>query len=93
MADFCLECWNKINETNYSSKKYIISKEARFCEGCAEWKPVIIAERKYYYWHKFRFIIFPFELLAKIVYLLWRILILPYLLYRYHQAKKQVNKK
>lgn len=93
MAEFCLDCWNKMNGTNHDAKKYIISKELWLCEGCTEWKPVIIAERKYYYRHKFRFIIFPFELFGKIIYLLWRILILPYLLCRYYQAKKQNNKK
>lgn len=49
MAMFCLECWNRINETEDSSQKYIISKELDLCEGCGELKQVIIAKRKFYY--------------------------------------------
>ena len=49
MAEFCLECWNRLNGTNHSKRKYIISKDLDLCEGCGEWKPVIIIERKMYY--------------------------------------------
>ena len=49
MAEFCLECWNKINETNDSESKYVISKDLDLCEECGEWKNVIVAERKNYY--------------------------------------------
>ena len=42
MAEFCLDCWNKIMGTTDSPKKYIISKEPDFCEECNEWKPVIV---------------------------------------------------
>lgn len=24
MAEFCLECWNRINETDYTEKNYVI---------------------------------------------------------------------
>lgn len=52
MAEFCLDCWNKINEANDSKRKYIISKDLDLCEECGEWKNVIIAERRGYYWRK-----------------------------------------
>lgn len=45
MAEFCLDCWNKINGTNYTEKHYIISKELHLCEGCGEYKHVILAEK------------------------------------------------
>ena len=33
MAEFCLECWNRMNEINDSPKKYVLSKELELCEG------------------------------------------------------------
>lgn len=89
MADFCLECWNKINESADSPKKYIFSKDLGLCEGCGEWKSVIIAERKDYYLYKLRYIIFPFKIIFKIIYILWRILILPFLIYKYIKSEDE----
>ena len=60
MAEFCLECWNKMNETDENEKKYITSKELDLCEGCGEWKHVIIMERKAYYMRKFKLFFWPF---------------------------------
>ncbi len=45
MAEFCLDCRNKINETNDPKSKYIMSKRLEFCEGCNEMKPVVLLER------------------------------------------------
>lgn len=42
MAEFCLDCWNKIMGVNDPPGKYIISREVDLCEECGEWKPVII---------------------------------------------------
>ncbi len=88
MAEFCLDCWNKLNKTNDNEKKYFLTKGLEFCEGCAQMKRVIIIERKYYYLWKLRFILLPFTFLLKILYTLCRILMLPYLLYQCHQEKK-----
>ena len=38
MAEFCLDCWNRLNETDALPGKYILSKELDLCEGCGEWK-------------------------------------------------------
>ncbi len=46
MAEFCLDCWNRINNTNDPPEKYIFSDELDLCEGCAEWKRVIVTERR-----------------------------------------------
>ena len=54
MAEFCLECWNKINEDCDDKRKYILSKDLELCDGCGEWKNVIVAMRKGYYWHKIK---------------------------------------
>jgi len=42
MAEFCLECWNKLNKKNLTKKDVHLSKEQDFCERCATWKPVIV---------------------------------------------------
>ena len=48
MAEFCVDCWNELNETNYPPEVYRLSKEFEVCEGCGEWKRTIIACRKHY---------------------------------------------
>lgn len=48
MAEYCLDCWNKINDTNDPAKDYIISKEPDLCEGCGQMKPVVIMRRADY---------------------------------------------
>ncbi len=42
MAEFCVDCWNKIMESNDPPQKFIISRELDLCEECGEWKRVII---------------------------------------------------
>ena len=45
MAEFCLECWNKINETHDTKYRYALSWKKEFCEECGEYKRVIVVER------------------------------------------------
>lgn len=33
MAEFCLECWNRINETDTEEKMYIISRDLELAQG------------------------------------------------------------
>ncbi len=42
MAEFCLECWNKINGTNDTESEVILSKRPEFCEECCGIKKVVI---------------------------------------------------
>ena len=44
MAEFCLECWNKINETNDSRWRYVMSLNKDLCEECGQYKKVIVVE-------------------------------------------------
>jgi len=46
MAEFCLECWKRINEETGEGKRYILSNDLDLCEGCGEFKPVVIAIRE-----------------------------------------------
>ena len=43
MAYFCVDCWNEIHNHKATSKEYKISKELLLCEGCGEYKHVVIA--------------------------------------------------
>lgn len=45
MAKFCLDCWNKINNTHDPAIKYILSEELEICEECGQMKRVIIITR------------------------------------------------
>lgn len=47
MAEFCLECWNKLNSSNFTEKEYVISREPDLCEECGQWKPVIVRVRRF----------------------------------------------
>lgn len=46
MAEFCLDCWNQINESQDTEKDWVLSKEPELCEGCEKYVPVIVRERK-----------------------------------------------
>ena len=46
MAEFCLDCWNKLSKRNFTEKEYVLSKELDLCEECGQWKPVIIRVRR-----------------------------------------------
>ena len=47
MAEFCLDCWNKLNKTQFTEKAYVLSRELDLCEECGEWKPVIVRVRRF----------------------------------------------
>lgn len=40
MAEFCIDCFNRINKTNYS--KYTVTLGEDFCEGCGVQKPCVM---------------------------------------------------
>jgi len=44
MAEFCLDCLNKINETHDRKWRYILSWGKDLCEECGEYKRVVITE-------------------------------------------------
>lgn len=89
MSEFCLECWNKINKTEYGKEKYIISKDLDFCEGCGKWKPVIVMERHSYYMHKFKYLFLPFKLIFFVIRFIWNLLKLPYMLFKYKNSNNR----
>ncbi len=48
MAEFCLDCFNKISGSAYSPRCFHLSKKPELCEECGEWKPVIICVKRRY---------------------------------------------
>ena len=80
MAEFCLECWNEINETNDKKEKYIFTQNLELCEGCGKWKKTIVIERKYLY----RYIFFNVYIVVR---RMCRIIKLPYKVYKEHKSK------
>lgn len=91
MAEFCLKCWNELNGRNDPPQKFIISKDLDLCEGCGKLTHVILMERKYAYLRKLRFIAFPFKILYAVLFILCRILILPYLIYKHKNNNNNSN--
>ncbi|MBO7342196.1 MAG: hypothetical protein J6U87_05900 [Clostridia bacterium] len=48
MAEFCLDCWNKIYCKDYSKWDVKLSWGLDLCEGCGEWKRVVLEKRGYW---------------------------------------------
>lgn len=46
MAEFCLDCWNRMNKTHCGERDYILSRGLDLCEGCGQWKRVIVIRRR-----------------------------------------------
>ena len=47
MAEFCLDCWNKMNHIRLTEEDVILSEDLDLCEGCATMQPVIVIYRKH----------------------------------------------
>lgn len=46
MAEFCLECWGKMNGKELTEADMVVDhRTLDLCEGCGEYKPVIIRAR------------------------------------------------
>ncbi len=48
MAEFCVKCYNRINEEKTHCSDYILSFYPELCEGCGEYKRVIISRKPYW---------------------------------------------
>ena len=86
MAEFCVDCWNRLNGTDDKEHKYILSRHLDLCEGCGEYKHIIITERNMLFKRMVRNLKFRLCVAE-------RILILPYLYYRYKKQLKRINEK
>lgn len=48
MAEFCPNCWNELNGFDDPEEAYVLSRGYELCEGCGEWKRVVVFRRKSY---------------------------------------------
>ena len=44
MAEFCLDCFNQMNDTKLTDKEVILEDD--LCEGCGEVKPCVMTIKK-----------------------------------------------
>lgn len=68
MAEFCVECWNKLYNKDLPAKDYILSRSPELCEHCGEYKKVVVMERRDAWFRYVR----PFIIILQTFYL-WRI--------------------
>lgn len=47
MAEFCLDCWNRMNGFHRTERDYLLTDEYELCEGCGQFRPVIARERTF----------------------------------------------
>lgn len=45
MAEFCLDCFNKLEKANLKKRHVKLSSLNELCEGCGEYKKVVIQLR------------------------------------------------
>lgn len=50
MAEFCLNCWNKLNGTHDTEADFKFTKGLDLCEGCGEYHYLVIAQRQRTLW-------------------------------------------
>ncbi len=60
MSEMCFDCLNETMQGKADPRKYVYSKSLDLCEGCGEYKQVVLCKRgSLYYIHKFRFVTYP----------------------------------
>lgn len=48
MAEYCPECWDRLNGTFDSKHRYVLSREKELCECCGRYRRIIITARPEY---------------------------------------------
>ena len=46
MAEFCVECWNRLNGPEAEEAQPILSKRPELCEGCGRLRPVVVGLKR-----------------------------------------------
>ena len=47
MAEFCLDCWNKLNQKKLTERDVVLSRDYDLCEGCGEFCRVVEGKRTF----------------------------------------------
>ena len=83
MAEFCLDCLNRMNQTNDGEKMYVISKHLELCEGCGKLKQVVIMKRQNIFLRILTYFILILRLSFRAICLLLKLLLSPiFLIYK-----------
>ena len=45
MAEFCFDCFKEMMEIEDEQWRYVLTDEMELCEGCAQYKRVVIKEK------------------------------------------------
>ena len=61
MAEFCVDCWNKIFDTQYAEKWLVMSKEKTICEDCQQMKFYVVTTKADRWKRRLYWLIFPFD--------------------------------
>jgi len=48
MAEFCIDCMKDINKDPDAKYKYVLTRYVDLCEGCGQWKRVVISRNPFY---------------------------------------------
>lgn len=51
VAEYCLNCFNKIEHTNFTENQVVESTSPSICEGCKQPKKVVIRVRRSVFHH------------------------------------------
>ncbi len=51
MAEFCLDCWNRMNRAHWTERDYVLSRERDLCEGCGKFCRVVEGERTFKFFY------------------------------------------
>ncbi|MBR2499553.1 MAG: hypothetical protein IKB60_00580 [Clostridia bacterium] len=94
MAEFCFKCFNRINGTNHKKEDYIMSDDLDLCEGCGQWKHVVVMDRRSYELGKYQNISSSLRIQHEIFCWALKLYALPFTLpYYIHKRRKSKNKK
>ena len=65
MAEFCVKCWNEMNNTNYSPNSFILCND--FCENCGKYTKTIVVKKSYFYKRILRIFLIPIAIVLFIL--------------------------
>jgi|GEM_PF-5285475 len=71
MAEFCLDCLNRMDDSNEPPEAYVLSRKLERCEECGEMKRIVICGRG---WGLRRLLLLPALLIRDILFGLRRLL-------------------
>ncbi len=74
MSELCLDCWNELHGTIDRPRRYVFSRELKPCEGCGEYRRVIVRMKRYYYLRAMDILLIPFKRLILPILLIYKII-------------------